>query len=71
VICSVEAFGEFAAAATLILNTRVVLCGVAAESFAWTVSEDDPAVVGMPEMTPVEAFSVKPAGSEPEARLQV
>ncbi len=31
----------------------------------------DPATVGVPEITPVDAFSDKPVGNEPELMLQV
>jgi hypothetical protein len=71
VICNVETFGEFAAAATLILNAAVAVWGVADESFACTENAEEPDAVGVPEIAPVELLSVKPAGSEPEATLQV
>jgi hypothetical protein len=39
------------------------------ESVALTVNEKAPAVVGVPLMRPVVAFSVRPGGSEPEASI--
>jgi hypothetical protein len=44
--------------------------GEVAESVAWTVKEKVPLALGVPLMTP-ELESVRPAGSEPEARLHV
>jgi hypothetical protein len=35
------------------------------ESSICTVNHDDPAVVGVPEIAPVEVFKVNPAGSPP------
>jgi len=41
------------------------------ESVTLTVKLEVPAVVGVPEITPVAAASVRPAGSEPEVMLQL
>jgi hypothetical protein len=41
------------------------------ESVTLTVKLEVPAVVGVPEITPVAAVSVRPAGSEPEVMLQL
>ena len=41
------------------------LVTVVIPSAAWTVKLDVPAVVGVPEITPVAALSDSPAGSEP------
>ena len=38
------------------------------ESVTLTVNENGPAVVGVPLITPVEEFNVRPPGSEPDAR---
>ena len=43
----------------------VAVCTGEDESVTLTVNVEDPAVDGVPEITPVEAASVKPAGSEP------
>lgn len=59
------------AAATLIDSALVVVCAVAAESFTCTVNDDEPDAVGVPETAPLDAFSVKPAGSEPDVMLHV
>jgi hypothetical protein len=59
------------AAAMLIDSDAVAVCTVADESFACTENEDEPDAVGVPEIAPLEAFNVKPPGSEPEATLHV
>ena len=41
------------------------LVAVVIPSATWTVKLDVPAVVGIPEITPVAAVSDSPAGSEP------
>jgi len=41
------------------------------ESVTLTVKENGPALVGVPVMAPVVVFSVRPAGSEPEAIANV
>ena len=38
---------------------------------AWTVNANEPTVVGVPLNAPLAAFSVRPVGSVPVARLQV
>jgi hypothetical protein len=42
-----------------------------AASVTLTVNETVPAVVGVPEITPVDAARLSPAGNVPELRLQV
>ena len=50
----------------------VAVCAVGeVESFTCTVKLDVPAVVGVPEITPVEAAKVSPTGSDPELIVQV
>ena len=51
------------AAATAMLSDFVAVLLFA--SVTLTVNEDVPDAVGVPEIAPVEAFSVSPAGSEP------
>jgi hypothetical protein len=58
-------------AATVSVSVLVAVCGVAAESFTCTVKDEDPALDGVPLIAPLEAFKLSPAGSEPEARLQL
>ena len=41
------------------------------ESVTRMASEDDPAEVGVPEMTPLDVLSERPGGSEPLARAKV
>ena len=41
------------------------------ESVTLTVKLEVPAAVGVPEIEPVAAVSVRPAGSEPEVMLQL
>jgi hypothetical protein len=60
-----------AAGATVIERAWVAVCAVVAESRACTVKEEVPAVVGVPEITPVEAFKLNPAGNEPVVMLHV
>jgi len=50
---------------------RLAVAVVAAESVTFTVKVEVPVAVGVPEMTPVLAFSVKPDGSVPTLILQV
>ena len=52
------------------LSSAVAACGVKAESFAVTLNEPVPAVVGVPLMVP-EVDNDMPAGSEPEANDHV
>jgi hypothetical protein len=39
-------------------------------SSTWPVKVEVPAAVGVPEITPVTAASVSPAGNEPEVTLK-
>ena len=60
-----------AATAAFTVSPSVPLVAVReAESVTLTVMEEVPLAVGVPLMTPAEDND-KPAGSEPEARLQV
>jgi hypothetical protein len=61
--------GGCAAAATAILNAFVPV--LFAASVTCTVNETVPAVVGVPEITPVVATRLNPAGSAPALRLQL
>jgi hypothetical protein len=61
--------GEPAAAAAMVMESCLV--ALSALLAALTVNVELPAVVGMPEITPVAAARVKPAGSEPVSMLQV
>lgn len=54
---------------TVMSSCWVADIGVGAESATFTVNVDAPAAVGVPEILP-EA-SVRPAGNDPEATLQV
>ena len=47
----------------------VAVCAV--ESVTFAVKLNDPAVVGVPEITPVDAVRLNPAGSVPELMLQL
>ena len=49
----------------------VVACTPGVESVTLTVKENGPAVVGVPEITPVEALSVNPFGRLPVAIANV
>jgi hypothetical protein len=53
------------------LKAAVAVALGVAESWTWTVKLDVPVAVGVPEMTPVVAFKVRPAGSAPAMMLQV
>ena len=53
------------ATATVMLSCFVAVAGVAAESRTCTVKVAVPLAVGVPEITPLEAFRVSPAGSVP------
>jgi hypothetical protein len=57
--------------AMVIERANDAVCGVVPESRTCTVNEEVPAVVGVPEITPVEAFKLNPAGSAPTEMLQV
>jgi len=61
--------GGCGAAATVILSAFVPL--LLTPSVTLTVNDAVPAVVGVPEITPVEVTKVNPAGSEPALRLQL
>ena len=56
------------AAATAMLSDCVAVLLLA--SVTLTVNEDVPDAVGVPEIAPVEAFRVSPAGNEPLLTLQ-
>src|SRR5687768_11606617 len=53
----------------VMLNARVATCCGADESSTCTTNGEVPAVVGVPEMTPL-GLNVSPGGSRPDARLQ-
>ena len=57
-----------AGAAIVMVNVFVALC---APAVTCAVKVKVPVVVGVPVMAPVLAFSVKPAGRDPEASDQV
>ena len=60
------------AAATVMLNDFVAVCAVGAvESVTLAVKLNDPAVVGVPEIVPLAAASVRPAGNAPALTLQL
>ena len=60
------------AAATVMLNDFVAVCAVSAvESVTLAVKLNDPAVVGVPEIVPLAAASVRPAGNAPALILQL
>ena len=61
--------GGCAAAATAILNAFVPV--LFAASVTCTVNDAVPAVVGVPEITPVDATRLNPAGSVPALTLQL
>ena len=54
------------AAATVMLNDFVAVCGVDEESLVWTVKEVVPDCVGVPLIWPVEAVRLSPVGKDPE-----
>jgi hypothetical protein len=56
------------AAATAMLRDLVAVLLLASVTF--TEKEDVPEAVGVPEITPVEAFRLSPAGSEPLLSVQ-
>jgi hypothetical protein len=54
------------------LNACVAVCAVGAvESVTLAVKLNIPAVVGVPEIVPLAAASVRPAGNAPELMLQL
>jgi hypothetical protein len=61
-----------AAAATVIVNDFVAVCAVGVvESVTFAVNVNEPDVVGVPEIVPVVAVSVKPPGNAPDVMLQL
>jgi hypothetical protein len=63
--------GVAGAAATDRVTVAVADCADELESTTETPNEKLPLAVGVPEMTPVFAARLSPAGSCPEAMLQV
>ena len=61
--------GGCGAAATVMLSALVPV--LFTPSVTLTVNEAVPAVVGVPEITPVEVTRLNPAGSAPALRLQL
>ena len=60
------------ATAIVRVNDFVAVCAVGAvESVTFAVKLNDPAVVGVPEIVPLAAASVRPAGNDPELTLQL
>jgi hypothetical protein len=59
------------AAAIAIESCLLADCGVAAESFACTVKENVPELLGFPLIAPVELFSDNPPGRAPAVTLQL
>ncbi len=59
------------AAAMLILNAAVVAVAPAASVTVTVMLLVVPAALGVPEITPVEAFRVRPAGSVVEVKVFV
>ena len=58
------------AAVTVMLRAFVAVCAVGVvESVTFTVKLLVPAAVGVPEIAPVDAFRVKPAGRAPVTML--
>ena len=53
----------------VIERARVTTCP--AESATWTVNENVPVAVGVPEITPVIGFITRGGGRLPETMLQV
>ena len=47
------------------------VCAVGLESLTCKLKLDVPVVVGVPAITPLEAFKLSPVGNEPDATLQV
>ena len=54
-------------AVIVICRDAVTVSGTSLESVAWITNDDVPETVGVPEITPVEALKVRPAGSVPLA----
>jgi hypothetical protein len=61
--------GDCAAAPTVTLNTFVPV--LFAASVTCTVNDTVPAVAGVPEIAPVDAAKLNPAGSVPAITLQL
>jgi hypothetical protein len=62
----------FGAAAIVRVKAFVAVCAVGeVESVTLAVKVNEPDAVGVPEMLPVPAFSVIPAGRAPELMLQL
>ena len=60
------------AAAIVRVNDFVAVCAVGAVvSVTFAVKLNDPAVVGVPEIVPLAAASVRPAGNAPELMFQL
>ena len=57
------------ALATVMVKELVVAVAVL-ESVTRTVSDDDPAALGVPEIAPVDELRESPAGKEPETRAK-
>jgi hypothetical protein len=68
-VAPVEAVAA-AAAAIVRAKLEVAACGELAESFTVMLKEDVPLAEGVPLIAPT-VESARPAGREPEARLQV
>ena len=67
----VATFGAGGAGAAMVsASEAVAACGEASESFTVTLNEEVPLADGVPLMAPA-VERVRPAGREPEARLQV
>jgi hypothetical protein len=66
---AVVTVGGCAAAATVILKAFVPV--LFAASFTCTVNDPVPAAVGVPEIMPVEATRLNPAGNVPTLTLQL
>jgi hypothetical protein len=59
------------AALTVAVIDWLAVCGDAVESLTWIINGKLPACVGVPEICPFDAPSVRPAGNEPELTDQV
>jgi hypothetical protein len=56
---------------TTTVKPRLAVCGVAVESFTCTVKDELPVAVGAPEIFPLAAPKLSPAGKAPELIDQV
>lgn len=63
---AVEIVSGVTAAAIASARALVAVCTEELESFDWTVNENDPEADGVPLMTPLDAFKVKPVGNVPD-----